>query len=206
MIGFLQKVRSNVISTEFISLTCILLLAVVCVCVVKVFEIEDMVPRLIIAGLIILSPTVGSTLTYYYCSDMYFLSYLLAVGAVLLAIKCQSIVGYGIFAIGICLSAAIYQAYLSVAITLCFLYLLYMVLDEKSSLRDVGIQTVRLLIGGCSGIILYLISNQVIQSYLGIHAVTDRGFASMGHISIVELPGLIQGVYRSFYEYFFLQA
>lgn len=203
MIGFLQKARSYVVSTEFISLTCILFLAIVCVCVVRIFEIEDKTSRLIIAGLLVVSPTVGSTLSYYYCSDMYFLSYLLAVGVVLIAIKCDSWVGYGLYAIGICLSASIYQAYLGVTITLCFLYLLYMVWDEKCSLYDVGIRTAKLLIGGCAGVVLYLTSNKTIQAHYGIQAIEERGFASMGHVSISDFPGLIRSAYISFYEYFF---
>ena len=203
MIGFLQKLRSDVINTEFISLTCIVFLAIICVCVVKIFEIEDIISRTIIGALIILTPTVGSTLTYYYCSDMYFLSYCLAVLAVFFAVKYQNIAGCCICAIGICLSTAIYQAYLGIAITLCFLHLLYMLLDSHYSMRDIGRQTMHLLAGGCSGIILYLLSNSVIQHWLGVSAVEARGFSTMGKISLGELPKLIQTAYTSFYEYFF---
>lgn len=203
MIGFLQKIRSNIISTEFVSLACLVFLAITCVLVVKIFEIEDIISRTIIGALIILTPTVGSTLTYYYCSDMYFLSYCLAVLAVLFAVKYRNVTGVCICAIGICLSTAIYQAYLGIAITLCFLYLLYMLLDSQYSMRDIGRWAIHLLVGGCSGIILYLLSNSVIQHCLGVSAVEARGFSSMGKISVSELPKLIKSAYVSFYEYFF---
>lgn len=203
MIGLLQKARSSVINVEFISLTCMLLLALVCVFVNKVLDITNQKVQLMIASLIILSPSVGSTLTYYYCSDMYFLSYVLAIVSVLFVVRNQSIKGMLACAVGLCISAAIYQAYLGVTITLCFIYLLYQLVDARYSIKDIGRLAGRLALSGGAGIILYLISNSWVQREFGIQAVADRGFATMGRLSLLELPKLIQSAYVSFFEYFF---
>lgn len=203
LIGYLQDIRGGVISTEFVSLTGILFLAAICVCVVKVFDITENIPRFLIAVLIILSPTVGATLTYYYCSDLYFLSYLLSTVAVLAAVKMQPVMGFVIYVFGICFSAAIYQGYLGVTITLCFFYLLHMWLEDSCRVKVLLKQAGRLLAGGVVGILLYLVSNQVIQRLRGIGAANERGFDSMGRIDITQLPELILNAYRGFFEYYF---
>lgn len=203
MIGLLQKVRCNIVPTEFVTLLGLIFLAAICVLIVKLFHITDALSGFVIIALLVVSPTVGSTLSYYYCSDMYFLSYLLAVGSSFLLIRNHTRKSLLLGALGICLSAAIYQAYIGIAIMLCFLHIWFLVFDEKYSLADIGKTLVRLMVGGCCGIVLYLCSNKLLQQKFGIQAVTDRGFASMGQIPLKQIPNLFGSTYKAFFDYFF---
>lgn len=82
MIGVCQVLRSYIVNPVMVTLVGLVFLAVVCVYIIKIFNIKSTIWQLVVGGIIIISPTVGSILTYYYCSDMYMLSYLLSVLAV----------------------------------------------------------------------------------------------------------------------------
>lgn len=202
MIAVLQKFRSYTVNTAFITLVCIILLSLICIYVIKIFAIKTLGWKLVIGILIIISPTVGSTLTYYYCSDFYMLSYFLAVLAVWLML------GEGkvrLLAASICLmcSAAIYQAYISLAILLCFIYMMRLLLDPKREGGEIIKRAVRFLIGGIIGIGLYLISNKMVQQICKINAQEDRGFSEMGSIHFDRLFEQIRECYQSFWQYYF---
>ena len=203
LIALLQMLRGNVVNTSFVSMISLLYLSLICVLVVDILKISGGLWQLIAGTLLMISPHVGSELTYYYCSDMYMFSYLLSVMAVWILVKRRSRLSVGISILFIMGSLAVYQAYLGVTIALCFLHLLTMMLDTGSSLSDIIRQAVKFFFSGVGGIILYLISNKVIQNCLDITATEDRGFATMGFLNVRDIPGLLKDCYRFFYHYFF---
>ncbi len=202
MIGVLQKFRAYTVNSAFISLVCMAVLAFICIFVLKIFDIKLLGWKLIVGALIIISPTVGSTLTYYYCSDFYMLSYLLAVLAV------WFMVGEGkgrFFAASICLmfSAAIYQAYISLAILMCFIFLMKMLLDPKQDGKKIIKKAARCFVSGIVGVGLYLISNKLVQGLCKIDAEKGRGFSEMGMIHLDSIFEQIGQCYSSFKQYYF---
>lgn len=203
MIAFLQALRGNVINTAFVTMISLVFLSAVCVLVCRIFRVDSLVWQMIVSGLLMVSPSAGSVLTYYYCSDMYMLSYLLIVLAVWLLAEKRGKIGFLLSVLLISASAAIYQAYLSVAVVICLLYLLLMLTDEKWSIQCVFMQGVRFLGAGATGAIFYLFSNRFVQQTAGIAAVSDRGFSTMGRVPLGRLPHMIKSCYISFFEYFF---
>lgn len=202
MIGVLQVFRTYTVNTTFITLICMVLLSFICLFVLKIFDVRILGWKLIVGVLIMISPTVGSTLTYYYCSDFYMLSYFLAVLAV------WFMIGEGkarLFVSSICLmlSAAIYQAYISLAILLCFIYLMKMLLDPAQDGKKIINKTARCLFSGIVGVGLYLISNKWVQRICKIDAEKPRGFSEMGRINFDSIFEKIGQCYSSFKQYFF---
>ena len=130
------------------------------------------------------------------------ISYLLAVLAVWLMLREGKTC---LFVASICLmvSAAIYQAYISLAILLCFIYLMKMLVDPEVNDKQIIEKTIRFLIGGLVGVVLYLISNRAVQRICMIDAPQDRGFAQMGVINFKNIFGQIAQCYRNFWQYYF---
>lgn len=205
-IAFLQWIRGNVVNTTFITLLCLIWLSLICIFIISIFSIESPIWQALTGVLIILSPSIGCILTYYYCSDMYMLSYLLAVISIWTLIKKDTWHSLPASAILLTISCSIYQAYLGIAITICFLYLLYMLTDETTTLSQIFRQCSRFAIGGISAVFLYLCSNKLIQFFFHINAVEDRGFSKMGTLHIKELPQLLYKCYAHFYQYFFTSS
>lgn len=186
VIGLLQVFRTYIINTTFITLVCMLLLSFICIYVLKIFDIRTLGWKLLVGALIIISPTVGSTLTYYYCSDFYMISYLLAVLAVWLMLR-EGKASLFVSSICLMLSAAIYQAYISLAILLCFIYFIQMSVDPEANDKEILEKTIRFLTGGFAGVVLYLISNKAVQKICMIDAPQNRGFAQMGTIDFKHI-------------------
>lgn len=206
LIGGLQLLRGNVINTTFVTFLSIAFLAAVSVYIMRILNIQELIWQLLAGGCIMFSPSAGSILTYYYCSDMYIFSYLLAVLAVWIMIKSES-KGKIVYAtVLIMLSLGIYQAFLGVAVILCFVYLLLMVLDKEKSWLEIRRQSFLFLAGGAGGVFLYLILSKLIQKVLVIKPVENRGFSSMGKIEPERILGLMSNCYEYTYQYFFSNA
>lgn len=202
MLGVLQVFRAYTINTTFITLVCMAMLSFICVYTLKIFEIKTLGWKIIVGALIIISPTVGSTLTYYYCSDFYMISYFLAVLAVWFMVgegKARLLVA----SICLMLSAAIYQAYISLAILLCFIYLMKMLLDSEQDGKKVFKKAGRCLVSGIAGVGLYLMSNKVVQQICKIDAQRSRGFSEMGMLDFDSIFVQIGQCYSSFKQYYF---
>lgn len=203
MIVVLQILRANVVNTSFFTIVSIVLLSLICILLIKIFQIKTLGWKLVAGTLIIVSPTVGSTLTYYYCSDLYMLSYLLAVLAVWFMVRRSG--KSGILPAGVCLmlSAAIYQAYICLAVLLCLIYMIKLLLDDKIPLQEIREKVCNCLLGGIFGVGLYLVSNKVVQTLLKIEAESSRGFSKMGLIRLNDLPRQVGNCYRLFFQYYF---
>lgn len=203
MIGLLQTFRSYIVNTSFITLVCLMFLSFICIYVLKIFEIKTLGWKLIVGALIVISPTVGSTLTYYYCSDLYMLSYFLAVLSVWFMIGKGGKSRVLVSSIFLMLSAAIYQAYISLAILLCLIYLMKLLVDADISNKEICRKAINSLLGGSIGVGLYLVSNKLVQRVSRIEATEGRGFSKMGIISLKNIHEQIKHCYVDFWRYYF---
>lgn len=202
-IALLQLLRGYVINTTFVTLLALVFVSLICVFIIKILSVNRLIWQVLCGIIIILSPSIGCTLTYYYCSDMYLFSYFFAVISVYFLASRNSISSIFLSGVLLAISCSIYQAYLGIAIMLCFLYIFIMILDSNITFTQIFRQTARFLAGGVSGIVLYLLSNKLVQAFLNIDAVENRGFSTMGMLDLGELPEQIWQCYIYFYHYFF---
>ena len=202
MIRFFQLIFGNVINSPSFTILGILLLALICVIVNKIFELDGIM-AILGGAILMLSPAIVSTLTYYYCSLYYIIAYLLAVITSWIICKCKNwlvaFVGMGI----LCISMAIYQAYIGIILILGLLYVTFLLLDKNQDLKNIFNRVLYMLVVIAGGIIVYLVTNKFYQKMLDIAPVSDRGFSEMGNIPLENLSTLLKNCYVYTYQYFF---
>ncbi len=200
---YVDRLRENFIFPELTTFFCLFLLACISGLVIEIFHISFKAARAAVGVILILSPSVANTLTYYYCSDSYMLAYLLAVLSAFLLLNRTGIVSWSAAAVLIAFSLALYQAYIGVTITICLFWMIQNCLDtseEKKKLyRTIG----RALSAGIIGVIVYLGLFRANQLITGVAAADNRGFNKMGQLSIGELPLLLKRACAVALEYFF---
>lgn len=200
---YVDRMRGNYIFPELTTFFCLFLLACIAVLIIEIFQISSKATRAAVGVILILSPSVANTLTYYYCSDSYMLAYLLAVLSAFFLLNKTRPASWGLAIISIATSLMLYQAYIGVTITICLFWTIQHCLDtseEKKKLyRTIG----RALSAGLLGVILYLGLFKLNQLITGVAAADNRGFNEMGHLSLKELPVLIKRACIVALQYFF---
>ncbi len=200
---YVDRMRGNYIFPELTTFFCLFLLACIAVLIIEIFQISSKAARAAVGVILILSPSVANTLTYYYCSDSYMLAYLLAVLSAFFLLNKTRPASWALAIISIATSLTLYQAYIGVTITICLFWTIQHCLDifeEKKKLyRTIG----RALSAGLLGVILYLGLFKLNQLITGVAAADNRGFNEMGHLSLKELPVLIKRACIVALQYFF---
>lgn len=200
---YVDRMRGNYIFPELTTFFCLFLLACIAVLIIEIFQISSKAARAAVGVILILSPSVANTLTYYYCSDSYMLAYLLAVLSAFFLLNKTRPASWALAIISIATSLTLYQAYIGVTITICLFWTIQHCLDifeEKKKLyRTIG----RALSAGLLGVILYLGLFKLNQLITGVAAADNRGFNEMGHLSLKELPVLIKRACVIALQYFF---
>ena len=199
-IGYIDNIFGRVVSPSLMLVVSLFLLSVGIVLIGKIFDFDESYVKTIgVLGLFLLfSPCISSTLTYYYCMVSYCLAFLLSTLAIGLVIENKNFKLVLMSGLLISISLTLYQAYLSVSVTLCMLYIIYMILNEKST-RQVLYTMTRFLVAGGIGVFSYL----GIIGLLSIPLSENRSFNEMGRIDIKLLPGLIKETYYNFFEFYF---
>ena len=133
---------------------------------------------------------------------MYAFSFLCVVGALYFTLKKGDKISAIVAMVLIMISTAIYQAYIGVYITMGLIYYICYLFKAndivqllKYSVRTIGIT--------CGGMLLYLISNKLVQNYYGVIAVDGRGFSTMGQLKLGETISNIGKSYVYFVQYYF---
>lgn len=200
--GALAWLRGYVFNPTLVTVFSLLMLSFIIMLICRMFDLKD--PRhIVFAGIILLaSPNVADTLSYYYCSDFYILAYLMNVAAVYLINKRDRRRDVFVAAGLIAGSLAIYQAYISVAIVLCLCLLLLMLLGGECKTRELLQKAIRFVSAGGGGVVIYLALTGILQKLCGFSLTDGRGFSQMGRIDILRLPGQIKSSYVQFAKYF----
>ena len=202
----LNRIKGFFLYPALQTMVSLFFIAIISVLLYKIFEIEHVLWGIIIGSFLICSPSLCSTLTYYYTADAYILANVMAVLFVFILIQKKQIKNMVGAMILLALSASIYQAYVGVTITLCLLYLLYMLLIRADNWKKVLKQGFLFLFCGIGGLLLYLGGFQIYCNYYGIHPVEDRGFSSMGIIPLEKVGDLLKQAYQFFFDYYFTDA
>jgi len=168
----------------------------------------------------ILSQTVVSMMTYYYCSVEYFFAMFIAIGVTYLVVKRYEntlngkkySIGSEIAHIILCgfllsCSLSIYQAYIPLYLTLAAMYLLLQIcrnfgsaeLSWKKCLVFIG----KVLLICIVGVILYLTETSIVNAHFETALTAGRNMDTMGKMSLSILVSKSKEAYIFFYQYFF---
>lgn len=163
------------------------------VVLVELLQIETPFLCGLIGGCLAVLPAFSTTLLFAYAADPYMLALLLAGAAVLAARRWESWRGIAAGAVMLCLSMAIYQAYLDVAVLLCLLVCFKAVLQDgpRKMLPVAG----RMAGMGVIGVAGYMLSAKLALALQGIEASDYGGFASMGSLDPVGSLQVVKEIY-----------
>lgn len=203
MIWIFQSIFGNLVNPATNVLICIGILSVICIVINDIFEIKDKILKAILGVFVILSPSMGGTLTYHYCSVYYLIAYLLAVLSCWLIFKTTGVKNGGLASIMLCCSLGTYQAYIGIVAVVGLIYIIQMMIDNSFSKEKLIKHTVKFFCVIVMGILLYLVVNKCVLSLLNISAEAGRGFSQMGRIPLKQLPQLLLNCYSYTREYFF---
>ncbi len=175
--------------------------AVAAVCVCKIFDIKKGVTAALIGAVVISFPTVTSVMMYNYVADGYAISFMFACMAVMFLTGDKP--NYVLAAGMITLSAAIYQAYITVAITLILLYLTDQLIFAKKQVSYLISKSVKFVLTGAVGMILYYLITSVLLKLTGETLLDYQGINSAMSLSEMDVWSSLYVVLHTTMDYFF---
>ena len=143
----------------------VILIAISACIIVKIFEINSSVLQIGLATMIMVFPSLTGTFTFMFTSSAYAMSFLLAVLAVyffengIKSERKQVVVFSLLFMV---LSLSIYQAYLSLVLSLFVILCMKRVLNDDSSFMEVLIQGVRYILWVMIAVAIYYGLTQIV--------------------------------------------
>ena len=194
----LYKIKGYLISPTFVTFCSVILLALICVLIRKIFHFTKLWHIIFAICFVVVTPNVISTMTYYYCSDSYFLAYFLVVSAVYCAVKERTVKNYILSSIFIAAATSCYQAYVAVAAVLLLFVILQRLVEDRS-LREVGRDLGYFICTGITSMILYLGTFKFVQVVFNVVPASGK----LTYPQWNQIIGLGKNTYRYFRAYFF---
>jgi len=184
-------------------LACLLLLAVSCALICSLLGIRRKSTVLAAAAILVAFPTMASYFSYMYYMDLYMLTLLFNVWAVWLAKR--RVWGLLPGAVLVAMGLGNYQAYLGVTAVLCLLVLARECLTENKTVKQIILLSVRFLITGVLGLILYFVILRQALALFSIDLSDYQGIAGMGAggLDAAALLTYTRAAYSGFLGYFY---
>ncbi len=179
----------------------ILFHAIGAVCICEIFSVRKKTTAALIGAVAVSFPTVTSVLLYNYVADAYSLSFLLSCIAALLMTKEKP--RFVAAAVLICGAVGIYQAYITVTITLLLCYLIVEVVSKDTKVKDLLIKCGKFLISGAVGMALYYLVLNVLLKLTGTALLEYQGFDSAMSLSSIDVLGSLYTIKEAILNYFF---
>ena len=135
-------------------LVTILFHALSAVCICQILKVQKKITACLIGAVIVSFPTVTSVMMYSYVADGYSIAFFLSALATLFMTRGKAW-DYALAAVLIALSMGIYQAYITVTITLILLKLIDEMLYAHTHLVTILKKSLLMLVTGIGGAVLY---------------------------------------------------
>lgn len=188
--------RNDKVIPIFITILSLIFIACATVVIVDIFKLKNKVFVGIFSILMMASPFVNSYLYIYYTSDAYCLGVLIASVAAWLLITKRDKISLFLAAALIMCSLAIYQAMLNVIVCLCVISFFIRTLDNIESIAEQMKYMLRCLIGGITGLIMYICSLKVILTITGETMADYKGMNEIGHYSLDIIVGMFKNYWK----------
>lgn len=171
------------------------------VCICKMLHVRKRVTAALIGAVTVSFPTVTSVMMYNYVADGYALSFLFAcLAAAFLTDAKPKYLGAAVL---IMLSAAIYQAYISVTVMLLLLHLTDELIWQKASVRSLLLKTAKLLGCGALGLMLYYVVLWLLLKLTGTTLLDYQGISDAAALPFADLRASLYVILHAWPTYFF---
>ena len=174
-------------------------LSAVCVC--KIFHVQKRITAILIGAVIVSFPAVTSVLMYNYVADGYSVAFFLScLAAYFLTAKKPN---YLLSAVFIALSAGIYQAYVTVTITLSLFKLIDELIYDQASFRGIMKKTGCILLSGIVGVVLYVVLLILCLTVFSVELIDYQGVRSTASLDSINLHASLYVVKETLLNFFF---
>lgn len=176
------------------------------VIIMDLLEVNNTTLRIIGICIILLSTAVQGAVSYYYCFIYYMVAMLTAVASLSFVNKAIDsdasnsirICVLSLSSIALCISIAIYQAYIGIVLPLCLILLAKNYLVDNYSFERVIRKAYMILLWLLSSLSLYYISNKLVQTIVG----TSARFNVIQQLNMASIISKIGRCYLYFYSFF----
>lgn len=171
--------------------------------VIRVFDIKNGFMQAAVCGLMVSLPVVTSTFFYMYTAPYYFLGLFLATAAALVARERGGAAGFILAALCVCLTLGIYQAYLSVAVSLFVIALVMDIANERFPDLPSFFRSAFYALGVCAlGFAAYMVVWKVLMRVLGVSPANYQDVSALGSKGVATYLEGIRAAYARFFLVF----
>lgn len=167
----------------------------------RILNVQKKVTAFLIGAIIVSFPTVTSVMMYNYVADGYSIAFFLSTLAAFYMTKEKPRYIFSVMLIA--LSTAIYQAYITVTIMLILLKLIDEMIYYKVSFDVVLKKSVRMLLTGGFGVVLYSIILKIVLELSAVDLLDYQGIHSSATLSEIDIVGSLYGIKETFLKCFF---
>lgn len=182
------------------SFTCTVAVAIFAISttlILSILEIEDIVARVILGALFIMTPCIGMTLSFFYCAIDFSLALLFSAMFAFFIKKNSSLRNAVAAGASLVISLAIYQAYVGTAAALC-LSLLIIMLIKGDDIIEVLKKGLYMIGTAIVGTVLYYIILNIVIKVKGIELGTYGGANKLLETTFLDIKIAIAIAYQSF--------
>lgn len=191
-----DKISSTYLLPSVNGFLSLLYITLAVACLVHLFQIHNKILIVMLAAINVTFPVVTANFAYFFCSDIYMLSYLFSILAIYLASKYRW--GFLAGSVILAVSLSLYQTYISTAAFTAILLILYDILQRDA--KPVWIQTAKYAGTLLIGFVLYKIILTVAIHVRGIELSDYQGTNGLNHLSISTMILQIPSTYRNFIQ------
>lgn len=180
-----------------------LFIALTVVAIIDLFRIENPVLIVLIGGLFAASPATTETFFFLFTADGYMIAMFLSAAAVYLSQIGESRVSRWIISgICICVSCAIYQAYVSFTLILAVCHLMFELFQNKHQKKVYFVWIFRQICITVCALAAYYLIWQLCMDIFKISPATYQGISEVGTISLDLIKNGIVSAGQSFISFF----
>lgn len=175
--------------------------AVGAVFICKIFKINKKTSAFMIGAIVASFPTVTSVLMYNYVADGYGMAFMFScIGAYCMVKENHKWI---LSSCLIALSVGIYQAYITVTVSLLMAYLLSEIVLNNKNTKEVLAKTGKFFVFGMIGMLLYAIILKAVMFFTGASLIEYQGLNSVSDASGFNLYASLYSAKEIFIGYFF---
>lgn len=171
------------------------------VCICKILKVQNKITAALTGAIIVSFPTVTSVMMYNYVADGYAVSFLFSLLAALYMTKEKP--NYIIAAILIALATGIYQAYITVTITLVLLHLIDEIIFRDAPSGAILKKTICMVLSGACGVVIYAIVLKITLAVFSVELLDYQGASQTASLSNINILASLYVIKETFRKFFF---
>lgn len=171
------------------------------VLICRILGIEKKLTAFLIGAVIASFPAVTSVMMYNYVADGYSIAFFMSCLAAWYMVSDKP--KYILSALLIAFSSGIYQAYITVTITLVMFVLIKRMIFEKKTVSEVLKAALKMILTGIAGLCLYYLILNVLLKLTSATLLDYQGMSSTFELSNINLLNSLYAIKNTFVNYFF---